>query len=65
MCGLVRQDQPFLQGEWPMIGKTKLVACLVGVSLAGYLVSAAAGDNPPAKDSKAARLYVRLLGTSA
>lgn len=48
-----------------MIGKTKLVACLVGVSLAGYLVSAAAGDNPPAKDSKAARLYVRLLGTSA
>ena len=48
-----------------MIVKTKLPACLVGVALVGCLVAAAAGDNQPAKDLKAAQLYVRLLGTSA
>jgi hypothetical protein len=50
-----------------MIGMSRSVAYLVGVALAGYLVSAAVGDYQPdkAKDSKAAQLYVRLLGTSA
>jgi hypothetical protein len=48
-----------------MIGKRMLVTCLVGVSLAGYLGSAVSADKQPAKDSRAAQLFVRLLGTSA
>lgn len=48
-----------------MIGERKLTACLAGVALAGYLVSGAAGDSQPARDSKSAQLYIRLLGTSA
>jgi hypothetical protein len=59
------ETEPFFKGEWQMIGKRMLVTCLVGVGLAGCLGSAASADNPPAKDSKAAQLYVRLLGTSA